>query len=164
METLKTSYIIHMTYSSRRVCMTQSRVQCSQCCLQTVLICLQLVENVVQLTDQTSCHRNIVSTCVLATEISSSCYLALSKKKKKKSDLSACHVLNLFSFSRTSFVRIHISLDTSSTTLDATTEQRICSCFGGNNNGVIETDYNTVLKPLATVCKALHENYILRKE
>lgn len=94
------------------------------------------------------------------------CATLLSKKKKKCSDLSACHVLNRFSFSfsRTSFVRTCISLDTSSTTLDATTEERICSCFGGNNNEVIETDYNTVLKPLATVCKALHENYILRKE
>lgn len=52
-------------------------------------------------------------------------------------------------------MRTHINLDIRSTTLDATTEERICSCSSGNNNGVIETDYNTVLKPLATVCKGL---------
>lgn len=50
-------------------------------------------------------------------------------------------------------MKTHINLDIPSTTLDATTKERICSCSGENNNGVIETDYNTVLKPLATVCK-----------
>lgn len=52
-------------------------------------------------------------------------------------------------------MRTHIDLDIPSTTLDATTEERICSYSGGNNNGVIETNYNIVLKPIARVCKNL---------